>query len=172
MKYKALHKNIYIIIILVVVALALGSSINFYLRSLFYNTANGSSSVTSEDKADDNTTQENNQTTKKSTNYGTTSSNLSYADALNIYGDRRIQFSLTQYGSCVLTPSSMVLNNGTDIMFDNRIDKSITFSLDGNEYSVKALGFRILTMKTTYSLPHSVTIDCYNGRNNGTITLQ
>ncbi len=93
---------------------------------------------------------------------------LSYSDALKLYVDRRIQFD----ENCLVNPSYVTFKKGTKIMLDNRASKPRQVYLDGQQYSLKAYGFRIITLTTSAKLPHTIAIDCGNGKNNGRILLQ
>ena len=97
---------------------------------------------------------------------------LSYNKALQIYKDKRIQLSMLANNYCSVIPNNVVFRKGTDVMFDNRANKSMTFSLDGVKYTIKAYGFRIITLTTEAKLPHKVSLDCASGQNNATITLE
>jgi hypothetical protein len=97
---------------------------------------------------------------------------LSYAAALNQYKDKRFQFSMSQDAYCSVVPNVAVFKKGTAAMFDNRSNKIVSFSLDGKRYTIKAYGFRVITLTTTAKLPHAMSIDCGTGQNNGTITLE
>jgi len=102
----------------------------------------------------------------------TTAPSLLYGEALKMYGDRRFQFGLNDINNCIMTPSSSVFKEGTKVMLDNRANKQITIYLDGTAYDIKAYGFRIITLTTSASLPHTIKVDCNTGKNNGQILLQ
>ncbi len=91
---------------------------------------------------------------------------LTYGEAVATFSTRRIQFD----ANCVAIPSSIVLKNGTNVMFDNRSPESRSFALDGTRYSLRGYDFRILTLRAS-TLPHTIVVDCGNGRNNGQIIL-
>ena len=94
---------------------------------------------------------------------------MSYTKAVNIYGNRRIQFNDT----CQANPASIVLKQGAGgiaVMLDNRSKTPRTISLDGVKYSVKGYGFAIATLKSP-KLPHTVIVNCDSGSNNGQIIL-
>lgn len=93
---------------------------------------------------------------------------ISYNEALSLYNDKRIQFD----ENCVVNPSYATFKKGTKIMLDNRASKQIPVYLDGQLYTLKAYGFKIITLSTTAKLPHTIAIDCGNGKNNGRILLQ
>lgn len=92
---------------------------------------------------------------------------LSYTAAVNAYKDRRIQFDQ----NCVVTPNNPVFKNGTAVMLDNRSDQKLNIYLDRIQYSLYAYGFKIVTLKSA-ALPHTITIDCGSGRNNGAIVIE
>lgn len=93
---------------------------------------------------------------------------LSYANALITYADRRLQFD----SACVATPNNVTYKNGTDIMLDNRSKTSRTISVNGQVYTIRAWGFRIIDLTTTKTLPQTMLVDCGNGQNQATIILQ
>ena len=96
-----------------------------------------------------------------------TTKGLSYGEAINKYQNKRIQIN----DSCQLNPSSMVLKNGTAVMFDNRSATSKNLSLGGTRYSLSGYDFRILTLSRN-TLPATIVIDCGSGKNNGQVTLE
>ena len=97
----------------------------------------------------------------------TVSKSLTYEQALAQYADRRIQIQ----PGCQLSPATPVFKNGTYVMFDNRIPTAQAIALDGVRYIVGGYGFRIIRLSAV-RLPHTITVDCGSGRNNGQITLQ
>ena len=96
---------------------------------------------------------------------------LSYSDAIKIYGDKRMQFGLSN-GYCSVTPNNATFKSGTKFMLDNRINKQLTISLDGKPHVIKAYGFEIITLGTTLPLPHTIKVDCGTERNNASILIQ
>lgn len=99
-------------------------------------------------------------------------SSLSYGEALKMYEGKRFQFSLNSLNNCVMSPTSTVFKKGTKVMMDNRSNKQITIYLDGTPYNIKAYDFKIITLTTSAQLPHTIKVDCDNGKNNGQIILQ
>lgn len=93
---------------------------------------------------------------------------LSYAEALKIYVNKRIQFD----ENCLVIPNYLTFKRGTKIMLDNRASVSRPVYLDRQVYNISAYGFKIVTLNTTFQLPHEIMIDCGSGRNNGRILLQ
>ncbi|OGL66440.1 hypothetical protein A2856_01985 [Candidatus Uhrbacteria bacterium RIFCSPHIGHO2_01_FULL_63_20] len=67
---------------------------------------------------------------------------LTYQGALELYGDRRIQFV-----SCHGTPGSMVLGKGAKFMLDNRDKKAHTVKVGTTAYKLGALNFAIATAR-------------------------
>lgn len=97
---------------------------------------------------------------------------LSYEEALQIYKNQRFQFFINNSGSCAMSPYSANLLKGTRAMLDNRSNQQITVYLDGAPYNIKAYGFKIVTLTTSTTLPHTLKVDCNSGKNNGQIILQ
>ena len=93
---------------------------------------------------------------------------LSYTQAVTLYKDRIIQFDQ----NCVAFPNQVAFKQGATIMLDNRSNKQRTISLDSQRYSFAPYGFKIVTLSTTATLPHTILIDCGTGQNNGSIILQ
>ena len=140
------------ILIILAVAIVLGTLMLWKIQELDYFYQLVSPAPTSEQTSPDATT-------------GTT---LSYTKAVNLYADRRIQFD----NNCVVTPNYITFKKGTAIMLDNRAPKDVSVSLDSTKYSLKAYGFKIITLTTTATLPHTIMVDCGSGQNNGRILLQ
>ena len=93
---------------------------------------------------------------------------ISYQNALKLYGDRRIQFDST----CQSIPNDVTFKVGTTIMLDNRSAKARIISLDNVNYSIRPYGYIIVTLNTSAALPHTVSVDCGKGENQGRILLQ
>jgi len=99
-------------------------------------------------------------------------STLSYVNALKVYSKRHIQFSISAYNYCTMTPYSDVFKIGTSVMLDNRSKKALTIYLDKQPYSIGAYGFSIINLSTPFRLPHTIKIDCNTRFNVGSILLE
>lgn len=106
--------------------------------------------------------------------YGTThkaaaspTPSLSYTQAVAEYGTNRIQFD----ASCQAQPKSVVFKNGTSIMLDNRANQTRVIGLNGNNYTLGAYGFQIVTLSSSV-LPKNLSLSCNNLVNVGTINLE
>lgn len=117
-----------------------------------------------------NTQEENNQETQNNTapSTNTGAPKLSYDQAIKIYAGKRLQFDQ----NCVVNPTSATFKKGTVIMLDNRASVNRTISLGNLKYSVKAYDFALVTLTTTYPLPHTILVDCGTKQNAATINLQ
>lgn len=93
---------------------------------------------------------------------------ISYSAALKLYGDRRIQFDT----ACVSIPSEVTYKVGTVIMLDNRSAKARVIALDNVNYNLGAWGYTVATLTTKAALPHTISVDCGKGENQGRILLQ
>ena len=91
---------------------------------------------------------------------------FTYSAAVNAFAGRRIQFD----ANCAMNPPALSLRNGTNVMFDNRSDVGRYFALDGIRSYLPARDFQILTLSSK-RLPHTISVDCGSGRNNGQIIL-
>lgn len=91
---------------------------------------------------------------------------MSYAKALQVYKDRRIQLNTL----CQAFPNNVTYKNGTDIMIDNRANVARTVKL-GSVYTIKAYGFKIVHLSAT-KLPTTFLLDCDKQQNVATILLQ
>lgn len=92
---------------------------------------------------------------------------LSYQQALEKYKDRRIQFD----NSCATTPKSVTYKDNTGIMLDNRSAKTRTIKV-GETYTVKAYGFKIITLPDTYLKSKTLLVDCDGQQNVATVLVQ
>ena len=120
---------------------------------------------------DDNNTIQKSETPKSNT--GTSNSNLptqniSYSQATKNYLNKSIQFD----ENCLASPSYGSFRSGENIMLDNRGSSARSIYLDGKEYKIGAYDFKIVTLATTNPLPHTIMVDCGNGKNNARILLQ
>ncbi len=91
---------------------------------------------------------------------------MSYAQALETYKDRRIQFDK----ACQATPNNVTYKNGTKIMLDNRAGVARTINING-AVSLPAYGFKIVTLSSS-TLPKTILVDCGTGQNVATILIQ
>ncbi|MEK7124519.1 MAG: hypothetical protein AAB877_02445 [Patescibacteria group bacterium] len=98
----------------------------------------------------------------------TVAQTISYNEALIAYANKRIQFD----ENCAVSPGSPSFKTGTKIMLDNRASKARQVYFDEKAYNLQAYGFKIITLSTAFPLPHTIKIDCGNGKNNGSIILQ
>lgn len=101
------------------------------------------------------------------TKSGTPTSALTYSQAINLYGPRRIQFD----DNCQAIPNSLNIRNKESVMFDNRSAQAKTITVEGRRYTLKGYGFQVVRLESA-QLPHAVTVDCGSGRNNASILLQ
>ena len=159
-----MEKNKIIYIIIIAIVIIIGFDIYLYINN--QNSYNPSSSLNIPVKS----SEPNN--VDKQNNSVKSSDSLSYGNAVKIYNNRRIQFSVDSYNYCSVSPSNSVFKKGTDIMLDNRHSKKITVSLDGQMYYMNAYGFKIITITTSAKLPHTIKINCGTGKNNGSIFLE
>lgn len=91
---------------------------------------------------------------------------LSYTNALDQYGDARIQLDK----DCRANPTSATFKNGTSIMIDNRA--SVTRSVVvGSSFSIPAYGFKIVKLSSS-TLPVTWGIDCDTSKNVSAILIQ
>ena len=111
---------------------------------------------------------ENSPSASPSASPGPSASKLSYDQALALYKNKRIQFDQ----SCVMVPNYVTFKKGVTIMLDNRASKQRIIALDNQKYSFPAYSFKIVTLSTTATLPHTISVDCGTGQNNGSIVLQ
>jgi hypothetical protein len=159
-------KKIRYIIIGVVVIAVLGVCIYLSMQNQGGKTGN------SQPGAQNSNTQ-NAQTAVGTQTPAATSTTQSYASAIKTYAGRRIQFSFNSSNYCTMVPSiNISFKNGTNIMLDNRSNKATTIYLDGQAYSLKAFGFKIVYLVTSAKLPHTVRVDCGSGKNNDSIILK
>ena len=96
----------------------------------------------------------------------TPAKSLSYAEALKLYKDKRIQLDT----DCRATPSNVTFKNNTKIMIDNRSDVSRAVKL-GSTMTIKPWGFKIVTL-TSNTLPATLLLDCGALQNVASILIQ
>ena len=153
-------KDLYFGVALVVVAIVI--VVGVYLNDTGYKTPDTTSNDTATETSGTQSAGSN-----STTNSATTSA-LTLDQALKIYANKRIQFN----ESCVPTPSYVTFKEGTKIMLQNGSSQTKNIYLDGQAYNIKAYSFVIVTLTTSYKLPHAIMVDCGTGKNNGTIFLQ
>jgi len=90
-----------------------------------------------------------------------------YTDLVAQYEGRRIQFDKT----CQAIPSSLVLKNGTKVMFDNRSGDARMITVGAIQYSFSGYGWRLITLSSP-TLPATIGINCGSAIYVGSITLQ
>lgn len=95
---------------------------------------------------------------------------LSYQQALTRFADRRIQF-FTAYDACQATPNDVTYKDNTGIMLDNRSAGTRTIKII-DTYSVKAWGFKIVTLPDTYRASKTILVDCDRSQNVAQILVQ
>lgn len=95
---------------------------------------------------------------------------LSYQQALTRYADRRIQF-FTAYDVCQATPNNVTYKDNTGIMLDNRSAEARTIKII-DTYTVKAWGFKIVTLPDTYRASKTILVDCDRNQNVAQILVQ
>jgi len=94
---------------------------------------------------------------------------LSYQQALATYATRRIQFD----GTCQANPNQVTYKDNTGIMLDNRSPASRTIKMGTfGSYSVKAWGFKVITLPDTYRASKTILVDCGTSQNVATILVQ
>ena len=128
---------------------------------------NGQQTTTSQPASSTNSTKTKSGVTTKKSAAPTPEQSVTYDQAINTYGSKRIQFD----PNCGVIPSYSNYLNSTKVMFDNRYEKGRWFYLDGKGYYLEAYGFKIVVLYSK-ALPHTVKIDCGTGKNNGQILLQ
>jgi hypothetical protein len=96
-----------------------------------------------------------------------TAASLSYAQAVTIFANSRIQFD----ENCRMTPTTLATKNGTTIMFDNRYRNERTFKLDGVRYTLPGYGYKLFEL-TAGHVPHNIDVDCGTNQNSGKIDLE
>lgn len=153
-------KNLYIIIAVIILVVVI---------SIIYALMQQNNSNTAQPTNNQNQTTNNNPTTS---NTATPTASLSYQQALKAYTDKRIQFNINYNGACVAVPIHSVFKNGTKIMLDNRSAKTLTITLDGAVSNIKAYDFKIVTLSTKSTLPHTTKVDCNGSKGVSQLILQ
>jgi hypothetical protein len=82
-------------------------------------------------------------TSGSTTPAGTKNLDLSYTEALNLFGGYRFQFS-----DCSGTPGTLNLTKGATFLLDNRDAVAHTIKVGTQSYSVGAYGYRIASAST------------------------
>jgi hypothetical protein len=105
-------------------------------------------------------------TTKTKTETTPKEKELTYAEALEVYKDKRIQLD----SKCQAFPSQVTYKNDTKVMLDNRsaAKRSINF---GSTFSLDGYGFKIVTLKSTV-VPSMILLSCDQQPNVGSVLLQ
>ena len=93
---------------------------------------------------------------------------LTYENAVAKYMDRRIQFG----PDCIARPNIVTYKDNTGIMLDNRSNQSRTFTFGTTPYTIKAWGFKIVTLPDTYKTAKTIYVDCGKQLNAATIIIQ
>ena len=91
---------------------------------------------------------------------------LSYAQALAVYKNARIQLDQI----CRASPNNVTYKNNTSIMIDNRAPVNRTVKV-GSTFSISAYDFKIVKLSSS-TLPAVWYIDCGNSQNVATILIQ
>lgn len=89
---------------------------------------------------------------------------LSYGDVVALYGRQRIQFD----GQCRAVPVQSIFPVGSTIIFDNRSEKLLDVSFDGEVYSVSPYHVRVISLTRQGIFP----VDCGESKNVAKITVQ
>lgn len=92
---------------------------------------------------------------------------ISYGDAVALYGSNRIQFTT----DCQAVPSNMAVANPVTLMLDNRSGLEQRIAIGGKVYGVAAYNYVIVTLKEK-TLPQNLFITCNQQPNVGEIILQ
>lgn len=152
-------KKHFILIISIIIAFVL---VSFVLYSMSYQPSLNNQDNSGEQEQNSDSNSENKPV------INTTPIKPIYDEALKIYANRRIQFDQ----NCVASPNTATFKKGTIIMLDNRSSLSRTIALGNLKYTVKAYDFALVTLTTTYPLPHIILVDCGTKQNTATINLQ
>ena len=91
---------------------------------------------------------------------------LSYAEALVLYKDKRIQLD----SICQASPANPTYKNNTKIMIDNRSDQTRTVKV-GSTMTIKPWNFRIVNLSSS-TLPTTWLVDCDKSQNVASILIQ
>jgi len=156
----------------VIIVIALFGALYYYSKNITSQPAEQSqngqqTTISSQPASSTNSTKTKPGATTKKSVAPTSEQSVTYDQAINTYGSKRIQFD----PSCGVIPSYSNYLNNTKVMFDNRYEKGRWFYLDGKGYYLEAYGFKIVTLYNK-TLPYTVKIDCGTGKNNGQILLQ
>ena len=92
---------------------------------------------------------------------------LTYADALKKYADRRIQLD----PSCQAVPNNVTYKDNTGIMLDNRSSQTRTIKA-GTTFTIKPYGFKILTLPDIALKAKKIMVNCDGYVNVATILVQ
>ncbi len=95
-------------------------------------------------------------------------SEISYANALVKYKDRRIQFDKT----CQAFPNTITYNDNLGIMLDNRSPDTRTIKV-GTVYTIKGYGFKIIKLAdVSLNVDKTFLVDCDARQNVATVLVQ
>ncbi|MBI4053783.1 MAG: hypothetical protein HY397_00460 [Candidatus Doudnabacteria bacterium] len=108
-----------------------------------------------------------NQNAKPATKKSAPAATLSYEDLVKQYQGRRIQFD----ANCRATPSYLTVKAGTSVMLDNRYGASRVVVVDGKPSTLNPFGYALVSLNSK-TLPHTIQLDCGNGKNTARILLQ
>ena len=92
---------------------------------------------------------------------------LDYGEAVNTYGNKRIQFDQ----NCRGIPSHFAMSNPSTVMLDNRSDKPQNITIGGKSYLITAYNYLVITLdgKTLPTL--DLFVNCNNQMNTAEIIL-
>jgi plastocyanin len=84
---------------------------------------------------------------------------------------QKYQYRMQFNEACQASPAKLTVKNGSSVMFDTRGTGRHTLTVGGKTYTFNGAGFAIVTLSSK-TLPHTVQIDCGNGKNNANVVLQ
>jgi|SRR3989344_2848426 len=160
-------KNSHVVIFVVIVLFLIGL-ITFAIALMSTYPQGYQMTETEEKNSNTSTTTSSNSNSGESAESSSVTQTLSYSDAVKIYANKTLQFD----SNCLVNPSYLTLKEGTSIMLDNRANLQRAVYLDSVQYNIAPYGFKIATLTTNAPLPHTIQVDCGNGKNNGRILLQ
>lgn len=98
---------------------------------------------------------------------GVVAEQISYANALVKYADRRLQIDT----ECRMYPSNITYKDNTGIMIDNRSPKTRTVKI-GTTFTIKPYGFKIFVLPDVYLKSKTLLVDCDQSQNVATVLVQ